>query len=566
MKAPKGALAVVGGLVLVIGVLIYTLISHSAHVLYQLPDWISAKSLMPNGLISAQEFFLERQTLAYDRLNLASWNGPNEVHWNVPIGWNRLELDVMLAPNSYLWIFFRQSENKRLGFRLSRHEKYKSGFFELNSGKEFIQKDFFEFPPAKDVTRKVILMMDTNGTSLQVDGNIIFKKNIDSTIPQLLSFRSSLNPVILDNLKLSGPTLAIAENFSPRINLLHLILATGITLAILLLAFKTQSLYKATSSLVLLALVGGGIVAADRYLWTPTYYYKGFAGYGVATITDLRFEFDNVRRKLFLMLFKAVGDSRSAFVLSEKNYMSVFFIPENAEQLSEIAKKIYHPNGLEENTSALRRQFIDRTGKVEFLEQLADLNETPKQPKKIGFLGSSQTFGGGAQSLSKSFPAQIVTALDSCSTKGVIGFNFSAPGEGSTQLLLSFNELLKFWRPDLLLVNLSHNDKDPEQFRKNLTSLLSINAGMKIQTVLIKEPNSPELKIRHLNEKHLILQDLAHKFSVPLIDLQEYLDSENIYDSGLLWWDIVHFDQAGHNATAKRLVVTLKMPKLGICL
>ena len=143
MKAPKGAVAVIAGFALVIGFLCYTVINHSAHVLYQLPEWVSAKSLIPNGLISAQEFFLERQTLAHDRLNLASWNGPNEVHWNVARGWDRLELDVSLAPNAYVWIFFRQTENRRLAFRLSRNEKYKSGFFELNSGKEFVLKEFF---------------------------------------------------------------------------------------------------------------------------------------------------------------------------------------------------------------------------------------------------------------------------------------------------------------------------------------------------------------------------------------------------------------------------------------
>lgn len=556
MKAPKGATAVVAGLALLIGFLFYTLISHSAHVLYQLPQWVSAKSLIPNGLISAQEFFLERQTLAHDRLNLASWNGPNEVHWNVPSGWNRLELEVSLSQNSYLWIFFRQTANRRLGFRLSRHEKYKSGFFELNSGKEFVQKELFEYSASTDEPQKVTVLSDINGTSLQVDDNVLFSKEIDPAIPQLLSFRSSLNQVVLDNLKLSGANYAVAENFSPRVNLLHVVLAVAFALVVLLAFFKL-ALFKATAALVLVALIMLMAVGADRYAWAPGYYYKGFAGYGVATITDIRLEFDTIRRKLFFLLFKTIGDSRSAFVLSEKNYMSRFFIPENAEQLSETAKKIYYPNGLEENTSATRRQYIDEQGQVEFLEQLSDLHAKPEKPQRIAFLGTSQTFGGGAQSLNMSFPAQVVAALNSCSKKGVTGFNFSAPGENSAQLLQSYKELLKFWQPKLLIVNLSHNDKDPQQFRNNLAELLKLNSSLKIRTVLAKEPNSPELTVQHLGEKYQILQELAQQFGVDLLDLPKYLNSENVYDGGLLWWDIVHFDQAGHNATAKWLTARL---------
>lgn len=564
MKAPKGAVAVIAGFALVIGFLCYTVINHSAHVLYQLPEWVSAKSLIPNGLISAQEFFLERQTLAHDRLNLASWNGPNEVHWNVARGWDRLELDVSLAPNAYVWIFFRQTENRRLAFRLSRNEKYKSGFFELNSGKEFVLKEFFELPAAKDEFQKVIVLSGINGTSLQVGADVLFRKNIDPAIPQLLSFRSSLNQVVLDNLKLTGSGYALFENFSPRLNLRHLVLAVAITLTILLLAFLKRTLFQGTSLLVLVALLGFVAVGADRYVWAPSYYYKGFAGYGVTTITDLRLDFENVRRNLFFILFSAVGDSRSAFVLSEKNYLSRFFIPENTGQLSETAKKIYYPNGLEENTSAIRRQYIAETGKVEFLEHLSDLAEKISA-KKIAFLGSSQTFGGGAQSMNRSFPALVVAALNLCSKAGVTGYNFSAPGENSAQLLQSYRELLKIWQPELLLVNLSHNDKDPAEFRKNIAALLQLNSSLKIRTVLVKEPNSPELEVQHLTEKYQILKELAQQFRVPLVDLPEYLATEGFYDSGLLWWDIVHFDQAGHNAAADWLSATLKLPEFGIC-
>ena len=76
MKAPRSVFLI---LFLLNSFFTYEIFSHSAHVLYQLPEWVSAKSVIPNGLISAKNFFLERQTLAGDELNLASLNGPNEV-------------------------------------------------------------------------------------------------------------------------------------------------------------------------------------------------------------------------------------------------------------------------------------------------------------------------------------------------------------------------------------------------------------------------------------------------------------------------------------------------------
>ena len=117
----------------------HEIIIRSAHVLYQKPEWVSAKSLIPNGLISAQEFFLERQTLAKDKLNLSEWNGPNEVHWNIDKAWNQLKLDVSLADKAYVWIFIAQDENRRYAFRLSRNEKYKSGFYEPMARRKKLQ-------------------------------------------------------------------------------------------------------------------------------------------------------------------------------------------------------------------------------------------------------------------------------------------------------------------------------------------------------------------------------------------------------------------------------------------
>jgi hypothetical protein len=104
-------------------------------------------------------------------------------------------------------------------------------------------------------------------------------------------------------------------------------------------------------------------------------------------------------------------------------------------------------------------------------------------------------------------------------------------------------------RPDVLVVNLSNND-GPRSLEVNLTHLLEFNARERIATVLLLEANSSEVGPEKLGAKHRVVERLAREWKRPVWDLDGYLASDNVRDSGFLWWDFVHMTSWGHEVTA----------------
>ena len=164
-------------------------LDRSTHSLYNKPDLISAKSLIPNGLGYAQEFIFERSTLAGDQLNLSSWGGFNEIIWNTKTEWKEVNLKARLE-NSYLWLFITANEKQKFGIRISTNSKFESGFFELNADKLFVNSQSFKIePPSPEVN--ISLSYRDNLLSLKINEKPIFEKSVNLT-QRLFSFGSSL--------------------------------------------------------------------------------------------------------------------------------------------------------------------------------------------------------------------------------------------------------------------------------------------------------------------------------------------------------------------------------------
>ena len=69
------------------------------------------------------------------------------------------------------------------------------------------------------------------------------------------------------------------------------------------------------------------------------------------------------------------------------------------------------------------------------------------------------------------------------------------------------------------------------------------------KTLFVLEANSPEVdKIR---DKHAIMRNISRQYHVPLLDLNGYLASDSVYDSGFLWWDLVHLSSYGQELAAE---------------
>jgi hypothetical protein len=53
------------------------------------------------------------------------------------------------------------------------------------------------------------------------------------------------------------------------------------------------------------------------------------------------------------------------------------------------------------------------------------------------------------------------------------------------------------------------------------------------------------------------VRNVAGEFDAPVFDLYSYLNSDDVYDSGFLWWDSVHLSSYGQDLAAQWLALKL---------
>jgi len=178
------------------------------------------------------------------------------------------------------------------------------------------------------------------------------------------------------------------------------------------------------------------------------------------------------------------------------------------------------------------------------------LAENPfRHGTRILFLGTSQMWGSGASFPNERIASRVGSLLNTgASGRNIYVINASKRGSNSFKLLSSCKDHLYLFRPDLVILDLSNND-DARSFDKGLLSLLEWTRSIHSKSLFILEPNSPEVdKIR---DKHAIMRNISTQYHVPLLDLNGYLASESVYDSGFLWWDLVHLTSYGQELAAE---------------
>jgi len=192
----------------------------------------------------------------------------------------------------------------------------------------------------------------------------------------------------------------------------------------------------------------------------------------------------------------------------------------------------------------------------EFLDEGQVRGLPPKSDRtiRVAFLGTSQTWGSGAERISETFVARCHGLL--AQTLGDISvetYNFSISGSSSTELLTKYAESWRFSRPDLLVINLSTNDRKIDTLTENLRTLAHLARTAGGRVVFILEPNAAEVDHRALQKRHSAVQRLGQELGVPVWNLDRYMSSDPVYDSGMIWWDFVHLTSYGHGVVAEWL-------------
>ncbi|MBY0554669.1 SGNH/GDSL hydrolase family protein [bacterium] len=547
-------------------------LNRSTHVLFSKPDFISAKSFIPNGISFAQEFIFDRTTLANDQLNLTKWGGFNEVIWNTKSNWKEIGLKAHLY-NSYLWLFVIVDETKRVGFRISKNPQFESGFYEMSANKLFLKSE--AFTSALDFSAKNVMdikLIYQNGQlALMIDDKIFFEKPIDLK-NKLFSFRSSnVGQVVIDDLYMYNKDgTQLFEDFSPRSQIVNGLLAL---LFQAMLAGTFVIILKRTE-FNLNQICGFALVCTTNlvfWVWldetklSQRYYNVTSDAWSGHLSVNADVALEVARKHVLKSIYGIAMQKQNSFILDFKDYTYSFVIPENIKQIPEFAKLLFHLNGLESNLLETRMKFIEQNTKLTLLKDFSELAGRDNQFQKIVFMGSSQTYGGGAASMETIFSSQVVNELIKCSKRPVASVNISSPGDRIEYFLRTYKKLVQFWKPTLLVVSLGANEHDPDVFEESLKQIISWNAEIGAKTVLIKESNTLEIGKNNFASQYEVLERLGRKYSLPVLNLDAFINSTEIYDKGILWMDQAHFDRAGHDLTAVWLLAELKKYKVAGC-
>ena len=174
------------------------------------------------------------------------------------------------------------------------------------------------------------------------------------------------------------------------------------------------------------------------------------------------------------------------------------------------------------------------------------------------FIGTSQTIGAGARDLDETFFARVHHHLRDAlpHDNAVESFNVSVSGLQARELLSEYEGHYQGLHPNLVVINLSNTDVDPQSFSTSMRRFLMLNQESGIKTLLIEEANSRE-HTSHLLVNHRELEKLGAEFHVAVYSLHEYLNQPSIVARGALWWDPVHLTSYGHELVSDWLTPKL---------
>jgi lysophospholipase L1-like esterase len=536
--------AVLSVLVLIASVVVMSQIFHSSlHTLNQIQDWTSYKTMGIQGVMGSVEFLNQRQAVANNQLNLGEWHGHNFVFWNAPQSWEQLEFEFSLDKDAYLWIIFALDGSRRSAFRLSRHKDYPSGFFHLDRSGKILNRSIWVTNLQSGWNTFKINFGDPAQTAF-LNSEAVFQLPNGIGSQKMVYLGNGLFPVSVDNIRIKTRDSVIIEDFSPRFQWRYLIgsLAIYCLLYFLCMVLVGQGVWRQSKFRILTTQITVlGILVS--YQITDKYIIASRYAHG-----ELK-PFNRIDQKAILEPFEKYR------VAVSSKLSSTLGVPVNSRQQS-LEKASYKVLGIPTVASYWNEEMVAyaSAGAGTTLESFVDLAKIDRGDINILFMGTSQTWGAGAESVEKNFVAQFSKKLFQRLKLPNVTLNISKSGSTSGELLNIYQGVSKLWQPDLVVINLSNNDLYTSDFKENLKAVSKINKEKNVNTVFILEANDREFRKSEINRAHAEMKKVAEEEGISVFDMHGYLSSPEIYDSGILWMDMVHLSQYGHNVVAEWLV------------
>lgn len=176
------------------------------------------------------------------------------------------------------------------------------------------------------------------------------------------------------------------------------------------------------------------------------------------------------------------------------------------------------------------------------------------EPRRILFLGTSQTWGAGARTQAETFVARVegmLNARDAVDRFECINAGFSSLR--AAELVPILEEHLLPLEPELMVVNLATNDRATRGgFAPAVRNLAETAIRAEVDVILIKEANDPGSMDRGQLARFAELDRVGSELGLPVIDMHGHLTA--LQDTGFLWWDLVHLTSYGQRLVTETLI------------
>ena len=530
------------------------LVEYNRNTLLRNGAWISSKPLMQMHLMGAHGFLVTRNALSRNRLNLGSWFGYNEVHFARPVEPLAIEARFRLDPGAYLDVILDRRESGRRGIRLSRDPRFPSEWYRAERAGRIVERSPVPVSPEDlaDGWHRLMLRFSALGIGASLDRARPIALPFDGTGERFVGLGGGRAQVAVDRVRITGRSgeIVLDDMFRNRrgygaiaagvaaVGLLAVLLGARQVLARTGPALRFASYRWLTILIVALIVLTAGF-AFDYGFWSTHYAYgPGRFLPGGARPPHLAILVETLRAGLFATGGAPIGTPTLDVALRP--------LPALRRSISAWDGSSPLPDSvlLLQGLTALTPEFLTD-------EEITRSPDKVAGTRRIAFLGTSQTRGTGAETLSETFVARVHARLAAAlADTRLETYNLAVPGSQSSELLRRYRQSWSSIRPDLLVVNLSNNDRSPQVLAENLRALTDEVRRGGGRIVFVLEANSIERGLGWHRHMHEAVTALGHELNVPVWDLHGYLAGDDVFDSGRLWWDHVHLSSYGQDLTA----------------
>ena len=507
---------------------------YSQNTLFLHGDWLSTKRTLEVTTRGSDSFLITRSALSRNRLNLGAWAGFNEVLGRDDFTPRRISLRFRLEKDAYLNVLFNRTAAGFCAVRLSRSPDYANAFLRGRPEGRILSAEPLSWPFLDGAWHRLALDFGASGLAVRLDAEAPIVLPEVAAAGGAFGLRNGRLGAVVDDILIEDAQGRVRrESFRntrhwPRILLFNCVLA-------LVLFACLRGRARGVPAFAVLNLV----LAVCGSLWL-TFDYFHWSG----------LELDVLSRPLS-------GAARRSAVERVEAARQGFFSGWNKLLGGEApTREALVGQGYAAFTTGAGPIFCGRSPgepprQLQPGPELEELLRARKTAYRILFVGTSQAVGAGAAHLADTFPFLVHAALGR--SRPLETLNMAVSGSDSVALLGDYRRVYSRFQPDLVVLDLSSNDR-PERLVLGIEGFLSFNKAAGIRSLLLKEANSNEAPYPYgLLQKHRLLDEAARRFGVPVYDLHRYLNDPAVFRTGFLWWDIVHLTPYGQALAARWL-------------